>query len=104
LHAHISDIEIGKNVEIAASCGFYPYNHGIEPGAVIMDQPLESTGGIFIGDGAWLGYRVTVLQNVTIGAGAVIAAGSVVSRDIPANAIAAGVPAKVLRYRSEKKA
>jgi acetyltransferase-like isoleucine patch superfamily enzyme len=103
LHAHISDIEIGKNVEIAASCGFYPYNHGIEPGAVIMDQPLESTGGISIGDGAWLGYRVTVLQNVTIGAGAVIAAGSVVSRDIPANAIAAGVPAKVLRYRSEMK-
>ena len=65
-----------------------------------MDQPLTSKGGIAVGDGAWLGYQVTVLHGVTIGAGAVIAAGSVVVRDIPDNAIAAGVPAKVIKYRT----
>lgn len=100
LHAHLADIRIGRNVEIASGCGFFPYDHGTAPGIAIMEQPLTSKGGIVIGDGAWLGYRVTVLDGVTIGAGAVIAAGSVVVRDIPDNAIAAGVPAKVIKYRT----
>ena len=101
LHAYIEEINIGRQVEIAPGCGFYCYDHGIEPGIPIMEQPLTSKGGIIIGDGAWLGYRATVLQGVKIGAGAVIAAGSVVVRDIPDNAIAAGVPAKVIRYRGD---
>lgn len=101
IYAILADIKIGKKVEIASGCGFFCYDHGMVQGQLIMDQPLSSKGGITIGDGAWLGYRVTVLQGVTIGAGAVIAAGSVVVHDIPANAIAAGVPAKVLRYRPE---
>jgi acetyltransferase-like isoleucine patch superfamily enzyme len=100
LHAHLADIRIGANVEIASGCGFFSYDHGTELGMAIMDQPLKSKGGIVVGDGAWLGYRTTVLQGVTIGAGAVIAAGSVVVRDIPENAIAAGVPAKVIKYRT----
>jgi len=100
IHAILSDVTIGKSVEIAADCAFYSYNHGMAIGLPIMEQPLESKGGISIGDGAWLGHRVTVLQSVTIGAGAVIAAGSVVTRDIPENAIAAGVPAKVINHRS----
>ncbi|MES2661638.1 MAG: acyltransferase [Verrucomicrobiota bacterium] len=100
IHAHLTEIRIGEKVEIASGCGLFCYDHGIEPGIPIMDQPLKSKGGIVIGDGAWLGYRVTVLQGVTIGAGAVIAAGSVVVRDIPDNAIAGGVPAKVIKYRT----
>ncbi|MEO5917528.1 MAG: acyltransferase [Luteolibacter sp.] len=100
IHAHLTEIRIGRNVEIASGCGFFSYDHGIEPGIPIMDQPITSKGGITVGDGAWLGYRVTVLQGVTIGAGAVIGAGSVVVRDIPENAIAAGTPAKVIKYRT----
>jgi acetyltransferase-like isoleucine patch superfamily enzyme len=50
-----------------------------------------------IGEGAWLAARVTVLPGARIGAGAVIAAGSVVAGDIPANTIAGGIPARVLR-------
>lgn len=99
LHAFLSDIRIGKKVEIAPRCGFYCYDHGMAPGVPVMDQPLQTKGPISVGDGAWIGYGVTVLQGVTIGQGAVIAAGSVVVRDIPDNAIAAGAPAKVLKFR-----
>lgn len=99
IHAFLSSVRIGKKVEVAPHCGFYCYDHGTKYGIPIMEQPLTSKGGIDVGDGAWIGYGVVVLQGVNIGAGAVIAAGSVVARDIPANAIAAGVPAKVLKYR-----
>lgn len=101
IHAFLTDVRIGKRVEIAPGCGFYCYDHGMAPGVPIMGQPLSSKGGISVGDGAWIGYGVTVLQGVAIGAGAVIAAGSVVVHDIPENAIAAGIPAKVLRFRGD---
>jgi acetyltransferase-like isoleucine patch superfamily enzyme len=52
---------------------------------------------IDIGDGAWLAARVTVLPGTRIGARAVIAAGSVVAGDIPAGAVAGGIPARILR-------
>lgn len=99
IHAYLSEVNIGKQVEIASGCGFYSYDHGMALGRLIMEQPLKSKGGIFVGDGAWLGYGVTVLQGVKIGKGAVIAAGSVVVHDIPPNAIAAGSPARVLKFR-----
>ena len=100
IHSYLSEIRIGSRVEIAPRCGIYSYDHGMEPGIPIMDQPLKSKGPVVIGDGAWIGYGVTVLQGVTIGEGAVIAAGAVVLRDIPANAIAAGVPARVVGHRT----
>ncbi|MEO7099863.1 MAG: acyltransferase [Luteolibacter sp.] len=103
IYAHISNILIGERVEIAANCGFFSYDHDVVLGRLIMDQPLKSTGDIVIGDGAWLGFGVTVLQGVRIGDGAVVGAGSVVSRDIPDNAIAAGIPAKVIRFRTPEK-
>ena len=57
---------------------------------------------ITIGDNVWLGGGVIVLPGVTIGDNAVIGAGAVVTKDIPANAIAAGNPAKVIRYITEE--
>jgi acetyltransferase-like isoleucine patch superfamily enzyme len=59
--------------------------------------PLQDAREIYIGDGAWLAARVTVLPGARIGAGAVIAAGSVVAGEIPPNAVAGGIPARVLR-------
>jgi maltose O-acetyltransferase len=56
-----------------------------------------STAPIVLDDGVWLGARVTVLNGVTIGRGSIIAAGSVVTRDVPSGVIAAGVPARVVR-------
>lgn len=99
LRAFLSDIVIGERAEIASGCAFYSFNHGIEPGTTIMDQPLNSKGPIVIGDGVWLGHGVTVLGGVTIGEGAVVAAGAVVVNDVPAGAIVGGVPAKVIRQR-----
>lgn len=100
IHAHISGIRIGRQVEIAPCCAFYNYDHGMLPGVPIMEQPLKSKGGIYVGDGAWIGHGVTVLQGVRIGEGAVIAAGAVVVHDVPDNAIAAGVPARVIGRRT----
>jgi maltose O-acetyltransferase len=49
-----------------------------------------------IGDGAWIGARATILPGVTVGEGAVISAGSVVNKNVPANSIVAGAPARVV--------
>jgi acetyltransferase-like isoleucine patch superfamily enzyme len=88
---------------ISPNCALYSYNHGIEPDKPIRKQPLETKGGIVIDDDAWLGFGVIVLDGVRIGKGAVIGAGSVVTHDVPDNAIAAGVPARVVKMRDELK-
>jgi len=99
ISAYVSEIRIGSHVEIAPNCAFYPYNHGTEPGENIAEQAITSKGGIVIEDDVWLGFGVIVLDGVTIGKGAVIGAGSVVTSSIPANAIAVGNPARVVKSR-----
>lgn len=94
-----SSIIIGRRCEIAPACGFYPFNHGIAAGQPVQEQPLISRGNIEIGDDVWLGYGVVVLDGVKIGSGAVVGANSVVTKDLPENAIAVGSPAKVIRMR-----
>lgn len=102
LSAYKAPIQIGRGVEIAARCALYPYDHGLDAGQPVAVQPLTSKGAIVIGDEAWLGYGVIVLSGVRIGKGAVIGAGSVVTADVPDGAIAAGVPAKVIKLRSDQ--
>ena len=58
---------------------------------------------MIIGDDVWIGMDATILSGVTIGQGAVIAAGSVVVKDIPPYAIVGGNPAKVIKYRFDEK-
>ena len=99
--AYVGRIEIGRDVEIAPNCGFYPYNHQMDPALSIRDQPLYSREGIVIEDEAWLGYGVVVLDGVRIGKGAVVAAGAVVTNSVPDNAIVAGVPAKAVSNRAK---
>lgn len=99
--AYKAAIRIGSGVQIAPNCAFYPYDHGLLAGRPISQQPLSTKGDIVIGDDAWLGYGVVVLSGVRIGAGAVIGANSVVTRDVPDGAIAVGVPARVVKMRSE---
>ncbi len=99
--AYMSPIRIGSYVQIAPNCAFYPYDHGFAAGQPIWKQPLRTKGGIIIDDDAWLGVGVIVLDGVRIGRGAVIGAGSVVTHDVPDGAVAAGVPARVVRMRSD---
>jgi acetyltransferase-like isoleucine patch superfamily enzyme len=87
------DVLVGPNVTIVTS------NYGMSEHDRPMRDQQWAESDVCIGRGAWLGANVVVLPGVTIGEGAVIAAGAVVTHDIPAFAIAGGVPAKVLKYR-----
>lgn len=98
--AYKSPITIGNNVQIAPSCSFYSYDHATNLGQNIIDLPLSSKGGIVIDDDVWVGCGVIVLDGVHLGKGCVIGAGSVVTSDIPENAIAVGAPAKVRKMRT----
>lgn len=101
LSAYKGTIRIGAGVSIAPNCALYPYDHGILPEMPIRQQPLRSRGGIVIGDEAWLGVGVIVLDGVHIGDGAVVGAGSVVMHDVPDGAVVQGVPARVVMLRRE---
>lgn len=93
-------ITLGEKALLAPRVTITASNYGIVRGVPPMDQPKVEQD-IVIGAGTWLGAGVVVLAGVTIGDGAIIAAGAVVTKDVPANAIAGGVPAKVIGYRPE---
>lgn len=80
---------------------------GSEHTGIPIDVPIIATGleikPVRVGDGADIGTNATILPGVSIGEGAIIGAGAVVTTDIPAYAIAAGVPARVLRWRKDNK-
>jgi acetyltransferase-like isoleucine patch superfamily enzyme len=99
--AHLSAIELGRNVQVAPNCAFYSYDHGTDASTAMRDQPLSTRGPIRVGSDVWFGVGAIVLSGVTIGDGAVIGAGAVVTSDIPENAVAVGVPARVIRLRGQ---
>lgn len=86
-------IHIGDNVFIGPFCGFYSASHPLD--YPDRNKGLEKALPINIGDNCWFGANVSVMQGVTIGPGCVIAAGSVVTKDIPENCLVAGVPATI---------
>ena len=88
-------VAIGNRVSFGHQVIVLTQSHVIGPPAQRASVPVSRP--VRIGDGAWLGARCTVLPGVTIGAGAIVAAGAVVHEDVPANAMVGGVPARVLR-------
>ncbi len=94
-------ISIGSDVMIANYVGFLSSDHEFKNLTIPMkDQGMKNENTpITIEDDVWLGYGVIVLKNVRIGKGAIVGAGSVVTKDIPPFAIAIGNPARVVKYR-----
>ena len=88
-------VKFGDNVLIGPNCGFYSAGHPIDAAERISG--VEVTKPITVGNDVWIGGNVVVMQGVTIGDNVIIGAGSVVTKDIPSNSIAAGNPCKVLR-------
>ena len=85
----------GDNVFIGPNCSFYTACHPLD--VAQRNEGLEYAKPINIGNNVWFGGNVTVLPGVTIGDNAVIGAGSVVCKDIPANVVAVGNPCKTVR-------
>jgi acetyltransferase-like isoleucine patch superfamily enzyme len=108
------NISVGKNVFINSGCRFQDQagitigdgvlighnvvlatlNHGLSP----SDRSTTYPAPIKIGNNVWIGANATILPGVTIGNNAIIAAGAVVTKDVPENAVVGGVPAKLIKY------
>lgn len=93
-------VTIGDNVFIGPNCGIYTINHALLPDQ--RNAGVMKAAPVTIGDDVWLAADVKVLPGVTIGDGAVIGAGSVVTRDIPPRVLAAGNPCRVIREITEE--
>jgi acetyltransferase-like isoleucine patch superfamily enzyme len=92
-----SGITIGRQVNVSSQAAIWTRQHDI------TDPEFAAIGApVVVGDRAWLSFRSTVLPGVTIGEGAVVAAGAVVTRDVPAYVIVAGVPARVVGQRNPR--
>ncbi len=86
-------VTIGDGSQIGHNVVFATLNHFMEP----EKRKMSYSAPIILGKNVWVGSNVTILQGVTIGDNSVIGAGAVVAHDIPANAVAVGVPAKVVK-------
>jgi len=97
----ISRIEIGNNVLTGKKITITDNSHGKSGDEMLSlppsARPLYSAGPVIVEDGVWIGDKVTILPNVHIGKNCIIGANAVVASDIPANCVAGGIPAKVLK-------
>ena len=91
----VAPIRIGRNVMFGPNCQIITASHPIDTG--VRNRGLEYGLPITIGDGVWLGAGVIVNPGVTIGDNSIVGSGAVVVKDIPANVIVVGNPARVLR-------
>jgi len=92
-------VEIGRECIIADRTMFIDFDHGV----VEVERPIRNQGiytrPVVVGNNVWLGYAACVLRGVTVGDNCVIGTNSVVTKDLPDNAVAGGVPARVIRMR-----
>jgi acetyltransferase-like isoleucine patch superfamily enzyme len=96
-------VKIGRECVIADRVMFIDFDHGM----VEVDRPIRMQGiykrDVNIGNNVWIGYGACILRGVTVGDNAVIGTNSVVTKDVPANAVVAGLPAKIVRMRDRPK-
>jgi acetyltransferase-like isoleucine patch superfamily enzyme len=96
-------VSIGRECVIADRVMLIDFDHGV----VEVDRPVRLQGiykrDVRVGNNVWIGYGACILRGVTVGDNAIIGTSAVVTRDVPANAVVAGVPARVIRMREEPK-
>jgi acetyltransferase-like isoleucine patch superfamily enzyme len=93
-----SGIEIGASTLIAAYAYIGPGNHQLgDDDTPMIEKEMELRGGVTIGTNCWIGTRATILDGVTIGDGAIVGAHSLVREDVPAGALVAGTPARLIK-------
>src|SRR6185503_17163073 len=94
-----SSVRVGRDVLIAAYCYLIGGDHDFsDPSLPVLAQTRRSAG-VIVGDGAWLGAGAKILDGVSIGDRAVVGAGAVVRDSVPEEAIAVGIPARVVGQR-----
>lgn len=93
----IGPVTIGSHVNLAQGITVTALNHIFEDSDKRIDEQGVSTTPVTIGDDIWIGANAVVLPGVTIGAHSVVAAGAVVTKDIPPHSLVAGVPAKIIK-------
>jgi acetyltransferase-like isoleucine patch superfamily enzyme len=96
-------INIGDHCLIGERVSIRDADHGMEPGELMRLQE-HTAAPITIGDDVWIGCGAVILKGVNIGSGAVVAANSVVTKNVPAMAVVAGLPARVLHWREPQAA
>lgn len=108
-HCHVGcirEVTIGDDVLVASRVFIADHSHGsgasADLGLAPVRRPLYSKGAVRIGSRVWIGEGVCILAGVSIGDDAIIGANSVVTRDVPAQAIFAGAPARLIRAMNEK--
>ena len=94
-------VTIGNNTVIAAQCYIIDMDHGTSADKLIAEQE-NTISPVNIGSDVWLAANVTVLKGSNIANGAIVGAKALVKGEIPENAIAVGVPVKVLKYRKQE--
>lgn len=97
----IDDISFGEDCGIAAGSYFMTWNHVIDDRTIELRATGKESAPICVNDGAWVGYNAVILPGVTIGTGAVVAAGAVVTEDVPNWTVVGGVPASPIAVRTD---
>jgi acetyltransferase-like isoleucine patch superfamily enzyme len=92
-------VRIGQQCVIADRAMFIDFDHGV----VEVERPIRSQGiykrDVEVGSNVWIGYGACILRGVRVGDNSIVGTNSVVTKDVPANAVVAGIPAKVIRMR-----
>ncbi len=91
-----SDINFGKDVKLGPRVQIYTVNHPVDP-KERLEKGLAIASPVNIGDNVWIGGGSIINPGITIGANTVVGSGSVVTKSLPANVLAAGIPAKIIR-------
>ena len=93
----IGPVTIGSHVNLAQGITITALNHNVDDSEKRIDQQGISTKEVVLEDDIWVGANAVILPGVTIGKHAVVAAGAIVTKDVPPHSLVAGVPAKVIR-------